>query len=242
MANDPQDERTSAFEDPGWGSPKDIALGMVLPQLAIRRSKGAPALQTTRTLFVSFTSGLVLIGFVVLLLTAGETPTGSPSATTACAAAALFAIVGVTVGRLMSRDLPCGSIGQLVGAYRTRFFLLMTFNEAGGLIGFVLVVLSRTPGPYFVALPIGLAGQWLAAPTQAHIEAEDRSLAARGCPGSLSEALFANASTGPAPAPSPTEPPSGPGAVTNEATEVTPDPPASPREEQPPPTGPYFRP
>lgn len=174
------------WDDPGWGKPHEILLGAFVPQLMAKkvRETGSPLL-STRLLLLSFSSSLVLISLVVLFLSSDTEPTGSPSAAVACAIAAAVATCLVALGRVVKRTLPCGDVGQVLGAYRTRFFLQMAFNNAAAMSGFVLVFLSGVPWPYFVALPIALVGQLLAAPTLHNLEAESRSMAAQGCPTSL---------------------------------------------------------
>lgn len=174
------------WEDPGWGKPHLIVLGAFVPRLRARRAnEKASLLLATRLLFFSFTSSMIIISLVVLENTSNAVPPGSPSTGVACAIAAVAAVVWVSVGRLVKRTLPCGDVGQILGAYRHRFFLQMAFNNAASLTAFVLTFLSAVPWPYFVGLPVALVGQALAAPTRRHLEAESQAMAAQGCPTTL---------------------------------------------------------
>lgn len=179
-------------EDPGWGRPRDLALGAVAPQLALRRARdasgGAPPVVALRILSLSFAVGLLAIAVVVAIVTSGAGDGSLPVAPAAAGAGAL-ALASVVAVRSFQRTLACAPPAAMVGAYRTRFLLRLAMCEAPALIAFVLSFLSASPVPYIVALPVSLAGMALAAPTAASLRAEDERLALSGCATSLHDAL-----------------------------------------------------
>ena len=197
--------------DPGWGRPQDILFGALVPQLAIRRLKGNPSpLLVVRTLFVSFVTALLLIGVVVAFLFTNRPDDSSSSPASWCAAAAVIAVIAVAVGYRLQQTLPCGTPAEVVGAYRSRFFLRMLANNVAALMGFALSFLGESPWPYFTALPIALVGHWLTAPTGAHLAADDRRLAEHGCGTLLTPILFGAVPPDDAPPPAPPPDPAPP--------------------------------
>ena len=168
----------------GWGSPKDILIGMVAPKVAAKRRRSS-MLAVLRSLFVSFCASLVMIGFVVLFLATDASGAASLSGAAACGIVALIGIA-ITIGlTFFMPTLSCGSPGQVLGQYRSRFFLRVAFAQAGALIGFGAFFLSGNPVAFFVGLPIALFNLIRFAPTTANIVSEDRRLAAQGCDCSL---------------------------------------------------------
>ncbi|MEZ5140564.1 MAG: hypothetical protein R2702_07840 [Acidimicrobiales bacterium] len=179
-------------DDPGWGRPRDIALGAVAPQLALRRAGGpgeqAPVVPL-RILSVSFATGLVLIAAVTLFVTAGTSGDGAIPTIPAAIAAAGLALAGVAGGRTWRATLACAPTAELVAAYRVRFLVRLALCEGPAMAGFVLAILTGSPLPYLAALPIALVGIALDAPTAARLRAEDERLALTGCGTSLHGAL-----------------------------------------------------
>ncbi|MCB0959029.1 MAG: hypothetical protein KDB04_05850 [Acidimicrobiales bacterium] len=179
-------------DDPGWGRPRDIALGAVAPQLALRRASGpgeqAPVV-ALRILSVSFAAGLLLIAVVTLFVTSGGSGEGAIPTAPASVGAGLLAVAGVAVGRTWRATLTCGPADEVVSAFRVRFLLRLALCEGPAMVGFVLAILTGSPLPYLAALPIALVGIALDAPTATRLRAEDERLALAGCGTSLHDAL-----------------------------------------------------
>ena len=179
-------------DDPGWGSLGRILLGVLVPWLGARRvAKERNALVALRSLFLTFAVAQLLIGVVVLVLHSGaDDRDASIDAGVAVAGVAAIGLVLVVVSWALLRRLPCGDVGQLVGAYRTRFFLRIAFAEMSTLLGFTATFLADSPLPYFAGLLPAAIGFARLAPTRANLQREDDELLAQGCPHSLYRTLL----------------------------------------------------
>jgi hypothetical protein len=182
--------------DPGWSLDARMLLlfvPIVGTRLAIRRMTGT-SLGTLRALFLNFLVSLLMVGVVVLILGSQQaedaTSTAAVSGTTAALGVFVLGLVGVTVSWRVGPALPCDDLGQLLGQYRTRFFLRIAFAEAAALFGFVGFFLSANPMPYFVGLLPALLGFAMLAPTQANLEREDAAMRAQGCRHTIYRALL----------------------------------------------------
>ncbi|MCU1380429.1 MAG: hypothetical protein JWN29_3412 [Acidimicrobiales bacterium] len=177
-------------DDPGWGSPKDVLLGLLPfgPMMRIgRATQRPPDLVTLRAIFLSFITAIVLIGVVVLLLVPGMEP--SVSGTTAALTVLALGVAGQVASGLIARPLDCTSPTTLATSYRTRFFLRLAFAESAALMGFVGANLSANLTVYLVGAAITAVGFTRLAPTAANLGRDQEELAGRGCRGSLIAAL-----------------------------------------------------
>ena len=172
-------------DDPGWGRPREILLGVFLPSMAMRREH-EDRLVALRTIFVAFVTALLLIGVVSVLLVAGEEPTDGVAAITGVVAAvgAGSQLVGWRLGRL-----DCTSPEALADSYRQRFFLRLAALNAGALAAFTGTFLAHSVVPYAVGAAIALVGYLRLAPTTGRLRRDEARLQVDGCHVSLVQAL-----------------------------------------------------
>lgn len=181
-------------EDPGWGIDARTIVGMLVPGFGVRRAAGATnVLVAVRRLFVSFAVALVMVGIVGIIVSTGAEEDVDP----ALAAVGAFALgtAGVAASRRMARNLPCEDVGQLIGGYRTRFFLRIAFADGALLLGFVGGLFSGSAWPVAAGAIPAAIGFVLLAPSRANLQREDEALRLRGCPHSLYGSLL-DAATG----------------------------------------------
>ena len=189
--------------DPGWSAAvRDFAVTAVpIVGLAFlrHRSKNPTPLVATRALFLQFAWAIALIGLVVLILRsyADFSPdAGTPpldAGPTATAAVAFVGAGAIIASRLVGR-LDGSTPEQLLGSWRTRFFLRMALSEAAALLGFVGFVLTYSLWPWLAGLGISAIGFALLAPTARQIQADQEHLAEQGCAFSLLAAVHPPAS------------------------------------------------
>jgi hypothetical protein len=181
-------------DDPGWGISWRTLLYALVPQLGMARDRRMAetgtidGLLALRRVFVSFVIAIVLMGVVVVFLDSGGEPPDDPQTAVAVVLLALGA-GSATIGPRLARPLDCTSDATLANGYRTRFFLRIAFSEAAALLGFVAFFLTSAWWPYPLGAAIALAGFARAAPTAAHLAADQDELATRGCGRSLVNAL-----------------------------------------------------
>jgi hypothetical protein len=120
------------------------------------------------------------------------TPVDGATISGSVAAVVVFALglSGVVLSWRLKPELPGDDLGQLLGAYRTRFFLRLAMAEAGAVMGFVGFFLTQNPLVYFVGLIPAALGFAMLAPTRANLEREDQAMAARGCRYTIYRALL----------------------------------------------------
>jgi F0F1-type ATP synthase membrane subunit c/vacuolar-type H+-ATPase subunit K len=169
-----------AHSDPGWPS-FNILLLMMVPVVGIRLAKGRLAgdfLTRTRLVFISFSSALVLFGVVI---TFHKVPGGSVMPWLAILVAIAAASVLFT-GVAMSKSLDCSSPGKLLESWRTRFFLVIAFNEAVALLAFAFVFIGGPKWIYDAGGAFTLFRLWtVAAPTRGALARDQARLDAAGC-------------------------------------------------------------
>lgn len=178
-------------DDPGWKGARKGAAWAVLPSLAARRAAASSGalLLALRTVFVAFAAGLTGVTIVVAVLSVVADLESSVSTLPAAAVVALVGFAGVAVERMAAKPLDCTSDESLAVSYRARFFVRMALAEAAAMAGFVAFVLTASPLPYAVGLAFAVLGFARAAPTAAHVEADEQALLASGCGRSLRTAL-----------------------------------------------------
>lgn len=176
-------------DDAPWFAGRQL-ISIFVPFAAMQRPRpGTNGLALLRQVFVSFSLAVVMIGVVVLFLTAGDPPENAPSTGLVLAAVAALGFLGFVAPQVVVAPLDCSSDATLVGGYRTRFFLRLAFAESAALVGFVGALLTGAPWPYLVGAAITAVGFARLAPTDANLAAEQDALATAGCPRDLRHAL-----------------------------------------------------
>lgn len=182
-------------EDPGWRSALGGLWWMMLPGGVIRQQRHAAAagthgLTVLRRCFASFACAVVMIGVVVVLLSATTTVNPHPVSVIAVAVGIIvFGIFSVVAPWLVERPLDCSDDRILAASYRTRFFLRIAFAEAAALAGFVGFILSNNGWMYAVGAGFATVGYYRAAPTAANLAEDQRVLSHAPCVRSLIAAL-----------------------------------------------------
>jgi hypothetical protein len=192
--------------DPGWRAALRIAAWALIPGFGItlqqrRAASGrVDGLTMLRSLFLSFSGALVMIGGVVAVLTnfsnLNRDRTGSPAAV----AAGVLAVIGVgtlVASAKLGRPLPATSLSELGGAYRTRFFLRLAFSEAAALCGFVAYIITGRWWMYPLGAAFAAAGFSRLAPTAANLAGDQDQITASGS--GLSVIAAVRTATPPAP-------------------------------------------
>lgn len=183
-AADPRDR------DPGWFSSRSLLWAFV-PVVGLRRAQQETEnpLQQLRLVFTAFGVAMVLIGVVVLALSAGDATQQSVSPDAVAAGVSLYGLLSLFLPAVIVRPLDCSSRDALANSYRTRFFLLLAFAESAALMGFVGFFLTYEWWLYPVGGFFAAIGFARLAPTRPHLHREQEALVARGCGISLTDAL-----------------------------------------------------
>jgi peptidoglycan/LPS O-acetylase OafA/YrhL len=177
--------------DPGWRSSLRYALFTLVPGwgLWLRRRSGNPdGLVLLRGIFLSFTTALLLIGAVVVVL---ETTDGLDGAVSDTLASLVVALVGGAslAGSRLERPLHCEDDARLAGSYTQRFFLRVALAEAAALAGFVAFVVSGSGWMYPMGALFSAVGFVQLAPTTRHLQEDQERMSGSGCARSLVVAL-----------------------------------------------------
>ena len=179
-------------QDPGWGRPRDIALALVAPQIALRRSRPA-ALAALRGVFLAFSMGLALISFVVVpfLSTDTESDAGVDPIVAGGAMVGIGAVLHITSRRLArrARYRSCRSPAEVAGLFRSQFFLQLAIAEATAMLGFIAFLLANSVIPYAVGAAWAAIGFLRIAPTRRRLERLQEEITLEGCPHQLLDAL-----------------------------------------------------
>lgn len=173
--------------DPGWPPLRRSLLGIILPSLAVRRASGGGGLTVLRSVFVSFSVAVVIVGVAAFVVASGFEESTSPF--TASVLVIALGLLALGLGRLLDKPLDCTSDETLANGYRQRFFLRLATSEAAALVGFVAVVLTGHPWLYLVGAAITAVGFTRAAPTAANLATDQEALQVNGCGRSLVAAL-----------------------------------------------------
>lgn len=178
--------------DPGWRPAFRGSWRFFLPWLLplTARKAGNDPLVMLRSLFLSFSATLVLIGVVVVVLDNGapEDAGGMPTAV----GAAMVCLVGVAgwLGvRLVERPLDCSGDVALHRSYRTRFFFRLALAESAALTGFVAFFVTGDLAMYPLGLAFTAVGFVGLAPTAGNLGRDQQDLTTAGCARSLIAAL-----------------------------------------------------
>ena len=182
-------------EDPGWRSALVGLWWVLVPGQMIRQQRRATAAGThgltiLRRLFASFACALVMIGAVVVLLSATTTLTRHPLPSIDVAIGVLlYGVFSVFVPRLIEKPLDCSSDQRLAGTYRTRFFLRLAFANAAALLGFVGFMESNNGWFYALGVAFAAIGFYRVAPSAANLAKDQQALSDASCSRSLIAAL-----------------------------------------------------
>ena len=181
-------------EDPGWRPALGGTLWGLVPSIAIARARGkvrrgeVDRLLTLRSLFVAFSTALVLVGVVVVVLwtTADlEAPfAGGPVAVAVGVAGLVLLVASTMVARLDGRTEE--ALGE---SCRRRFFLRMALSELAALFGFVGFVLTNNPAIYPLGAAFSAVGFAVLAPTAANLARDQEGLRCDGSRHSLVQAV-----------------------------------------------------
>lgn len=145
-------------------------------------------LTVLRQLFLSFSSALVLITVVAVIL---STSIGhvDPPTSVSMTIVIVVGLASLIAGRRARRELDCRTDRTLADSYRQRFFLRLAFAESAALIGFAISIAIGPWWAYFVALAFTVAGFARLAPTRRNLTLDQQHLGANGCHRSLADAL-----------------------------------------------------
>ncbi len=163
-----------------------------------QRSLFAPgALGVMQRVFVPICVGIILIGYVVLILdTEYLTRTDVPAGVIAVAVG-VIGLVSLVGGRIGVPRLDVSDPARLVRSYRSRLFARLAWAEAPALLAFAgFLLLGGQAWVFGIGLVASLAGFALAAPTRASVRREQERLAASGSSVDLVEVLGVEADTG----------------------------------------------
>ncbi|MDQ1393321.1 MAG: hypothetical protein QOF30_2298 [Acidimicrobiaceae bacterium] len=175
VSNQSPEQSGPQSADPGWRSAFSAMSWLIVPGWGITRQSrrvggGRHGLTMLRQLFVNFAAALVLIGLVVVVLSATTKLTPHPLPVTAVAVAVVaVGAIALSASHLFERPLDCTNDDRLAASYRTRFFLRVAFSEAVSLVGFVGFILSNTGWLYALGALFTAIGYYRLAPTAAHL-------------------------------------------------------------------------
>ena len=177
--------------DPGWFTAKSL-LWALLPGVGIQRAQrdADSVLQLLRLLFTTFVMALLLIGVVVLVLSADPAYSDETTVSAAAAGVAAYGLFTLLLPSLIRRPLDCASAETLSQSYRTRFFLRLAFAESAALVGFVGVFLAERWWLYAIGVAFTSVGFARLAPTEASLSRDQDALSTAGCGLSLKEVLL----------------------------------------------------
>jgi hypothetical protein len=175
-------------EDPGWKIHWSMLPVGVMPHLYfLRRDRGEDGLVLLRTLFVSFSLALVLIG--ALRLAIGTIDGAHPKPAVSLPIAVVFGIGALVAQRLVPAGLDCSSAAALSSTYRNRFLVRLAVAESAALVAFATSLVIGPWWVYFVGASFSVYGFARIAPTRARLIADQDELVIDGCPRSLVAAL-----------------------------------------------------
>ncbi len=180
--------------DPGWRSALRYSLYSLVPGWSLRfrrRSGDSDGLVLLRGIFLSFTTALLLVGVVVVVLESADGLGGTVSDTPATVGVALIGLASLAGSRL-ERPLPCEDDAGLARSYTQRFFLRLASAEAAALAGFVAFVLTGSGWMYPLGGLFTAIGFAQVAPTTRHLGEDEERLRASGCARSLVDAVRRN--------------------------------------------------
>ena len=179
-------------DDPGWQLSWKTFVSALAPGrgLASAQNGSGASLTLLRSLFVRFSTAVMLIGVVVLIL--GDIDPEQPDRPGLTVPIVIaVGLVCLVLQRIVPGPLDCSTPAALAASYRRRFFLRIAFAEACSLAAFALYIAFGPGWVYAVGLVFTLAGLMVAAPTRARLRADQDALGLRGCTLSLVAALRA---------------------------------------------------
>ena len=190
------DERSGDELDPGWRPAVRGVFWVLIPGgISVLRRRAArsdvPPLTVLRRMFVGFSSMLVLVGGVVVILSVASTLTSRPHGGGLFAAVVVLSGILTTLGqRLTERPLDCSDDLRLARSYNTRFFLRVAFSETPALFGFAAFTITGHPWLYPLGAAFTAVGFSRLAPTARNLATDQSVLRDAGCRNSLVGALM----------------------------------------------------
>jgi hypothetical protein len=166
------DAAVTDLVDPGWKP----ALPALIPLFGrVVASRRPPYVIVMRSLWFAFSSAIVWIGVVVVLLTSGTDPTGRAIiGFTAIAAVTVITVIGTMWAR--RRRACVDPYSNDAGAYRSYFFACIAFGELPALVGFAFALVQARSVAYFVGAGITMIAFALIAPTRRFMAAQGPTL------------------------------------------------------------------
>jgi len=179
-------EPNPSDDDPGWPSLGRILLMLVPGYLQFKVGRQGDQLLTLRSVFVSFSTSLVVFAIVLHLL-ANPGPNHVLPWLWLVVLAAGMSIVSVAV---TTKPLDCESDAKLAASYRSRLFLTIAFSQSVALFGFVFAFIGAQTWIYDVAAAFALFRFWtVEPPTPQRLRQHQAALTAAGCDRSLVGAI-----------------------------------------------------
>ena len=184
----------SDVEDPGWKPALKGIPSALIPMYSLRRAtRESNGLVALRTMWVTFLSGIVLIGIVVLALWPSLRQ-GGPDARVVAGIVVAIALVTHLAARLVPQISGHDDADVRASAQR-RFLLRVALAESSALIGFVSFIITENPAVYFVGAVAAVAALLQVCPSSAWLEREQRQLRAAGSSVNLLAALLSGGLT-----------------------------------------------
>jgi hypothetical protein len=167
-------------DDPGWPISPSLLLLLVPGAAAryMRRSAGKDGLVLLRTVFLTFSISVVLIGVVIAVI--GNLPNGPVVPwVPILVAVAVACVIG---NRLTEKPLDCSSPTALAASFRTRFFVRVAFAETVAMFAFVITFIGGPVWTYDAGAAFTRLRLWtVAAPTRRALAGDQAELDARRC-------------------------------------------------------------
>lgn len=178
------------YEDPGWKQPLlALALPFVGSWLAGRAQRSSGPLLAIRVLWAQLLQAiwlLVLVGWYLV------EPDASFDLGCLVALAALATTVLAFVAAFIRRPLEGDEAGQVLAAYRSRFFIGFALSEVPTLVALGMVVIAAQPVSLLIVGAVASTiGMLLVAPTRRDVRNCEDRLTAAGRSVRLWEALVA---------------------------------------------------
>jgi len=186
---------SGAEQDPGWRRALGGLWWILVPGQIIRQQKrdtadGVHGLTTLRRLFSSFAALLIIVGAVVVYLSATTTLDRHPLAGIDVAICVIvYGVFSLVAPRLAEKPLDCSEDRRLAASYRTRFFLRIAFADSAALLAFVGFMVSDNGWLYALGAAFAAVGFYRVAPTAANLAVDQQALTDASCPRSLIAAL-----------------------------------------------------
>lgn len=155
------------------------------------------ALGVMQRVFAPICVGIILVGYVVLILDTEYLTRRDVSAGVVAVTVGAIGLVSLVGGRIAVPRLDVSDPARLVRSYRSRLFARLAWAEAPALLAFAgFLLLGGEAWVYGIGLVASLAGFALAAPTRTSVRREQERLADSGSNVDLVEVLGVEANPG----------------------------------------------